>query len=206
MPPGSSTRKATNWSPRLHEKRPLDWIDRRDAGIGVPGFTCKSSVFNTLSVFVAGAPPPRPIFQQERVARVNMLQCQGLPVIVMYLNIHDMTELLKPGSELEMNKFRLNASGCQPYTSISKFFATTPIEHWKDVDAFTKHVYEENPMTTAQEVFNNYTRSLSDITRVKDTPLAVAQCAQRLREDAVCGFYRYHVLRDGLQSENFVHK
>ncbi|RUP43413.1 hypothetical protein BC936DRAFT_137215 [Jimgerdemannia flammicorona] len=83
-----------------------------------------------------------------------------------------------------MNKFRLNASGCQPYTSISKFFATTPIEHWKDVDAFTKHVYEENPMTTAQEVFNNYTRSLSDITRVKDTPLAVAQCAQRLREDA----------------------
>ncbi|RUS33640.1 hypothetical protein BC938DRAFT_470736 [Jimgerdemannia flammicorona] len=76
-----------------------------------------------------------------------------------------MTELLKPGSELEMNKFRLNASVCQPYTSISKFFATTPIEHWKDVDAFTKHVYEENPMTTAQEVFNNYTRSLSDITR-----------------------------------------
>ncbi|RUP52070.1 hypothetical protein BC936DRAFT_142007 [Jimgerdemannia flammicorona] len=86
-------------------------------------------------------------------------------------------------STQEMSKldtFTLRESFCRPPSKINKFFAATHLKRWDKFDLIAKSVYDENPVTTPQEVFDIYVQSLVGITKIDNISRDVVSCARKL--------------------------
>ncbi|RUS33496.1 hypothetical protein BC938DRAFT_471381, partial [Jimgerdemannia flammicorona] len=80
----------------------------------------------------------------------------------------------------KLDTFTLRESFCRPPSKINKFFAATHLKRWDKFDLIAKSVYDENPVTTPQEVFDIYVQSLGGITKIDNISRDVVSCARKL--------------------------
>ena len=88
----------------------------------------------------------------------------------------------------KIDNFILSANLCWPYIGISKFFSETALMWWTSIGDFTKFTYKKDPTLTAQQVFDQYIRSLVDIATIKQIDPNVVQRIHNLCKNIIVWF------------------
>jgi hypothetical protein len=96
---------------------------------------------------------------------------------------------------MKIDKFILEANCCKN-SGINEFFSKTALKWWSRVDLFTKFVFDLNPVTTPQEVLDEYNRSLDNIVDAKDIHSRVVKHVGHLREQMIVRFSIFHYVFD----------
>ncbi|CAG8639785.1 20349_t:CDS:2, partial [Dentiscutata erythropus] len=85
----------------------------------------------------------------------------------------------------KFDNFVLNSNLCESHIGICDFFFTTSLRWWFNIESFTNFMYKKDPTLTAIQVFDEYTRNLSEIETINDIDFNVAKYINTFRKKIV---------------------